>query len=870
MKTEVTLESLEGMSFADYKKALKKDKKFLKKANGVMFVNDHKFSDGKKGLAMMIFKKPKEVKECFKDLKKKGHPSPKMAGGSCKLEQGENGPEFKVELKLGSLKEDKIMAKGKTYFQSVLGLIPTIVAPDPKDSDGQIDAEEQEEINDLVADLSDIRKMGAAVKTAITNFKSNAANQDDAEAVEDFVNDAKEWLIAFKNETPDVKSKLKDHALKLKEQYVKLNPLVAKIQEQADENDPKSFLENMMDKAGDFVGKVKDKVEDIFDGDNEAWEDDDVDDIGDDQVDEDNDQEDPQTGELDDDVDGDLDDSTQTDDDVSQEEQSQPTAPVVNELPVANNIEKSVGKGGTNDVEDVKVVQTLLNEHGASLTVDGDCGAKTIAAIEKFQKDVFGWSDGRVDPDGKTWGAMAGAMPPVDDGQQGDQDLDDDDEEMIEVGGSGPSSSYFSFKEMVSPNDPVYKANNGDPTKVVPQEYWPTMQKLMKQLDVIRAALGVAVTVNSAYRSPEHNKNVGGVANSQHLFGKAADLSCSISPQEVHAIIAGLMQAGKIAKGGLGLYNTFVHYDIRGSLANWNNSGFTPLPPKMPTATEDDNTDDSNDQDQGQDDTTDTTQEVLVTPNKELSAAVGQGKANVPEDVAAVQFLLNKEEGTNFTVDGIFTSALSDAITTFQKEVMKFSRPDGVVDPGGKTWKGLNGQRPGAPPPGPLNKPNWIQIAEREIGVKENTSKTEHNPRVIEYHATTGGFKDDETPWCSSFVNWVMKKAGHGGTNSAAAVSWKNWGQKVDEPAYGAIAVIDWDGPGPGWKGHVGFVVGKQGSSILLLGGNQANAVNVKTFGTSKVVAYVYPSGFDIPQNFFTFGEASGDFGDEVGFDGSR
>ncbi len=695
MKTEVNMESLEGMSFAEYKKALKKDKKYLKKAKGIMFVNDHKFKD-KKGLAVMLFRKPKEVKECFKDLKKKGHPSPKMAGGSCEMVDGDNGPELKVDLKLGGLTKEKIEAKGKSYLKSALGLMPTISAGDPKDSDGQVDAQEQAEINDLQAEFNELKNQLPGVKKAIDNFKAGKAKQEDAVAVEEFVAEAKEWLIKFKNEADDVKKQLKEQALKLKEQYTKLAPALAKIQEQADKNDPQNFLEKMADKAGDFLGKVKDKVEDLFDGDEDAWEDDDISDIGQEDV-EDPAEEDPEDSvvedveETEDPTEDDLEEEAPSD--GAQEEVSQPTVDIPSDLGA------SVGKGGKNNQEDVKVVQELLNQHGASLTVDGLIGPSTIAAIKAFQQAELGFADGRVDPGGKTWSALIDVDLPQDDVQSDEDDIAVDD--------------------------------------VQEEEDEPT-------------------------------------------------------------------------------------------------------------------------------------QEVLVTPNANLTAPVGQGKANVAEDVAAVQFLLNKEEGTSFVVDGVFTAELGDAITTFQKEVMKFSRPDGVVDPGGKTWKGLNGQRPGAPPPGPVNKPNWIKIAEREVGVKENTSKTEHNPRVIEYHATTGGFKDDETPWCSSFVNWVMKKAGHGGTNSAAAVSWRNWGQKVDEPAYGAIAVIDWDGPGPGWKGHVGFVVGKQGSSILLLGGNQANAVNVKTFGTSKVVAYVYPSGFDIPANFFTFGEAEGDFGDEVGFDGSR
>jgi uncharacterized protein (TIGR02594 family) len=251
-----------------------------------------------------------------------------------------------------------------------------------------------------------------------------------------------------------------------------------------------------------------------------------------------------------------------------------------------------------------------------------------------------------------------------------------------------------------------------------------------------------------------------------------------------------------------------------------------------------------------------------VVPSTKLSSKVGLGKSNKAADVAAVQELLNNH-GFNFQVDGIFTKELSKAIKKFQKEKVDYSRPDGVVDPVGATWDILKGENSQSTfytlPPGPLNKPDWINIAEGEIGQKEKAG-ADDNQRIIEYHATTGKSKDDETPWCSSFVNWVMKKAGQGGTNSAKAVTWAKWGQKVKNPSYGAIAVIDWDGPGPRWKGHVGFVVGKQGAKILILGGNQRNAVNIRAYAESLIIAYVYPSNFKIPENYFTFGDTPVNF----------
>ena len=134
----------------------------------------------------------------------------------------------------------------------------------------------------------------------------------------------------------------------------------------------------------------------------------------------------------------------------------------------------------------------------------------------------------------------------------------------------------------------------------------------------------------------------------------------------------------------------------------------------------------------------------------------------------------------------------------------------------------------------------WMTAAEGQLGVTE-IAGSKHNSSVIGYHATTGGFKDDETPWCSSFVNWSIKQSGIKGTNSARALSWSGWGQSLSNPAYGSIAIIDYGGG----KGHVGFVAGVNSSgSIVLLGGNQSNMVRYSAFSPSSISGYAYPSGY--------------------------
>jgi hypothetical protein len=82
-----------------------------------------------------------------------------------------------------------------------------------------------------------------------------------------------------------------------------------------------------------------------------------------------------------------------------------------------SNISDSVGRGGANRPEDVRIVQELLNQHTSPpqqpLEVDGAVGPKTIAAIEAFQRNVVNMAhpDGRVDPGGRTFAALAGSSP---------------------------------------------------------------------------------------------------------------------------------------------------------------------------------------------------------------------------------------------------------------------------------------------------------------------------------------------------------------------------------------------------------------------------------------------------------------------------
>jgi uncharacterized protein (TIGR02594 family) len=141
------------------------------------------------------------------------------------------------------------------------------------------------------------------------------------------------------------------------------------------------------------------------------------------------------------------------------------------------------------------------------------------------------------------------------------------------------------------------------------------------------------------------------------------------------------------------------------------------------------------------------------------------------------------------------------------------------------------------------NEYPWFEIAKTEMdaGVEEITGPN-HNPRVLEYHATTTlRAGTDEVAWCSAFVNWCIERAGFKGTKSAAAKSWLKWGQALDEPRQGCIIVFD-RGTQP-WQGHVGFYAGEHGTEhVYVLGGNQRNQVNISSYRKRKIVGYRWPA----------------------------
>lgn len=83
---------------------------------------------------------------------------------------------------------------------------------------------------------------------------------------------------------------------------------------------------------------------------------------------------------------------------------------------------------------------------------------------------------------------------------------------------------------------------------------------LLRVLDTLRDKIGEPIYINSGYRTPEHNKAVGGSTLSYHMYGMAADIRAKTkTPAELYKLLDEMMDGW----GGLQLHKTFVHVDVR-------------------------------------------------------------------------------------------------------------------------------------------------------------------------------------------------------------------------------------------------------------------------------------------------------------------
>lgn len=118
--------------------------------------------------------------------------------------------------------------------------------------------------------------------------------------------------------------------------------------------------------------------------------------------------------------------------------------------------------------------------------------------------------------------------------------------------GNTKLSSNFKVKE--------FACNDGSDVIFVSPELVNVLQK-------IREHFGKAVNINSGYRTTSYNSKVGGAKYSQHQYGTAADIYIKdVDPKLIAAYAESLLPD----TGGIGIYNTFVHIDVRKTKSRWN------------------------------------------------------------------------------------------------------------------------------------------------------------------------------------------------------------------------------------------------------------------------------------------------------------
>jgi uncharacterized protein (TIGR02594 family) len=145
-------------------------------------------------------------------------------------------------------------------------------------------------------------------------------------------------------------------------------------------------------------------------------------------------------------------------------------------------------------------------------------------------------------------------------------------------------------------------------------------------------------------------------------------------------------------------------------------------------------------------------------------------------------------------------------------------------------------------------EPIWIAEARKHIGLREK-SGSRSEPGVVEFFADSGNawVRDDETAWCGAFVSAMFVRTGPltvrppgNAANALRARRWLDVGQGTDRPRVGDIAVF-WRGSPDGAQGHVGFYMGEDGDSVLVLGGNQSNQVSIARYGKDRLLGFRRP-----------------------------
>ena len=129
--------------------------------------------------------------------------------------------------------------------------------------------------------------------------------------------------------------------------------------------------------------------------------------------------------------------------------------------------------------------------------------------------------------------------------------------------------------------------------------------------------------------------------------------------------------------------------------------------------------------------------------------------------------------------------------------------------------------------------PRILVQAVKQLGVKEFVGK-EHNPVILGWAKSLGLeriYTNDEIPWCGLFIAECCRVAGLEVVERPLwALNWNKFGNRVSDPMLGDVLTFKRNG-----GGHVGIYVGEDKTHYHVLGGNQANAVNVVRIAKSRL-----------------------------------
>lgn len=140
-----------------------------------------------------------------------------------------------------------------------------------------------------------------------------------------------------------------------------------------------------------------------------------------------------------------------------------------------------------------------------------------------------------------------------------------------------------------------------------------------------------------------------------------------------------------------------------------------------------------------------------------------------------------------------------------------------------------------------MTQPLWMRHAWELLGEREVPGRRD-NARILALYRDAGHpeIRHDETAWCAAFAGACLVRAGEKATGSLMARSYLDWGEPCEEAQAGAIAVLS-RGSDPA-LGHVGFLVGETDEHVVLLGGNQGDAVCVEAFPRARLLGLRWPA----------------------------